>query len=44
MFNLKDANNPDLRAKVLQGELPPDRLVRMSANELASKDLRLGGG
>jgi hypothetical protein len=36
-FNLKDPHNPDLRARVLKGELPPDRLVRMSAVELASR-------
>lgn len=28
VFNLKDANNPDLRARVLQKEIPSSRLVR----------------
>ncbi|KAK9828602.1 hypothetical protein WJX72_000989 [[Myrmecia] bisecta] len=38
-FNLKDPNNPDLRARVLHGEVDPPTLVRMSANELASREL-----
>ncbi|GAB4816000.1 hypothetical protein N2152v2_003046 [Parachlorella kessleri] len=38
-FNLKDPQNPDLRGRVLRGELPPDRLVRLSAVELASREL-----
>lgn len=36
-FNLSDANNPELRARVLQGEVAPERLVSMTPNELASK-------
>ena len=36
-FNMKDANNPDLRARVLRKELLPDVLVRMSNLDLASK-------
>ena len=36
-FNMKDANNPSLRARILQGELDADTLVRMSPHELASK-------
>ncbi|KAG1676391.1 hypothetical protein FOA52_001186 [Chlamydomonas sp. UWO 241] len=39
VFNLKDAANPELRARVLAKELPADKLVRMSALELASRDL-----
>ncbi|KAF5829228.1 transcription factor S-II, central domain-containing protein, partial [Dunaliella salina] len=39
VFNLKDANNPDLRARVLQGELAPDALVLLSTAELASRQL-----
>ena len=37
IFNLRDAANPDLRARVLKGELPPDKLVQLSAEGLASK-------
>ncbi|XP_031484757.1 transcription elongation factor TFIIS [Nymphaea colorata] len=36
MFNLKDANNPDLRRKVLLGEVRPEKLVAMSPEEMAS--------
>lgn len=36
-LNLKDPHNPDLRARVLRGELEAARLVRMSATELASR-------
>ncbi|KAK9698080.1 hypothetical protein RND81_08G081100 [Saponaria officinalis] len=39
LFNLKDRNNPELREKVMAGELPPDRLCSMTAEELASKEL-----
>ncbi|XP_031274528.1 uncharacterized protein LOC116132989 isoform X1 [Pistacia vera] len=39
LFNLKDPNNPDLREKVMSGEIPPERLCAMSAEELASKEL-----
>ncbi|KAJ8751904.1 hypothetical protein K2173_026120 [Erythroxylum novogranatense] len=39
LFNLKDRNNPDLREKVMSGEIPPKRLCSMSAEELASKEL-----
>lgn len=35
-FNLKDPNNPDLRMRVLAGLIPPERLVTMSGDELAS--------
>ena len=37
IFNLRDEKNPDLRRRVLGGEIPPDKLVTFSANELASK-------
>ena len=37
IFNLRDAANPDLRRRVLLGDIPPDKLVHYSANELASK-------
>lgn len=36
MFNLKDANNPDLRRKVLLGEIKPERLINMTPEEMAS--------
>ncbi|XP_044463699.1 uncharacterized protein LOC123194529 [Mangifera indica] len=39
LFNLKDPNNPDLRERVMTGEIPPERLCAMSAEELASKEL-----
>jgi len=38
-FNLKDAANPDLRARVLLGEVPPAKLAVMSPDELASRQL-----
>lgn len=41
-YNLSDASNPELRARVLQGEVTPDQLVQMTPNELASK-VRLPG-
>ncbi|KAI4380176.1 hypothetical protein MLD38_006397 [Melastoma candidum] len=39
LFNLKDRNNPELRQRVVSGEIPPDKLCSMSAEELASKEL-----
>ena len=36
-YNLSDASNPELRARVLQGEVAPDRLVHMDPTEMASK-------
>eukprot|EP00879_Flechtneria_rotunda_P017282 GHRR01018104.1.p1 GENE.GHRR01018104.1~~GHRR01018104.1.p1 ORF type:complete len:298 (+),score=133.00 GHRR01018104.1:663-1556(+) len=35
-FNLKDASNPDLRARVVTGQIDPQQLVDMPAEELAS--------
>ncbi|XP_031498869.1 transcription elongation factor TFIIS-like [Nymphaea colorata] len=37
MFNLKDANNPDLRRKVLLGEVKPEKLITMTPEEMASE-------
>lgn len=37
LFNLRDANNPQLRQRVLTGDIQPDALVQMSSEELASK-------
>mmetsp|Transcript_26665 Transcript_26665/g.67928 ORF Transcript_26665/g.67928 Transcript_26665/m.67928 type:complete len:304 (-) Transcript_26665:396-1307(-) len=39
-FNLKDPKNPELRGKVLTGEIPGDVLVNLSAEELASTEQR----
>ena len=36
LFNLKDPKNPDLRRRVLLGEIKPESLVTMSAEEMAS--------
>lgn len=35
-FNLKDARNPDLRRRVLSGELEPSALPTLSAEDMAS--------
>uniref|UniRef100_A0A5B7BQR9 TFIIS central domain-containing protein n=1 Tax=Davidia involucrata TaxID=16924 RepID=A0A5B7BQR9_DAVIN len=39
LFNLKDRNNPELIEKVMSGEISPERLCSMTAEELASKEL-----
>ncbi|KAL6215184.1 hypothetical protein ACLB2K_014615 [Fragaria x ananassa] len=39
LFNLKDRNNPELRERVMSGEITPGRLCSMTAEELASKEL-----
>ncbi|GAB4854175.1 hypothetical protein Ancab_022760 [Ancistrocladus abbreviatus] len=39
LFNLKDRNNPDLRERVISGEILPQKLCSMTAEELASKEL-----
>ncbi|KAI4316263.1 hypothetical protein L6164_024260 [Bauhinia variegata] len=39
LFNLKDRNNPELRERVMSGEIPPERLCSMTAEELASEEL-----
>ena len=39
LFNLKDRNNPELRERVMRGEISPERLCSMTAEELASKEL-----
>ncbi|KAK9791566.1 hypothetical protein WJX73_005167 [Symbiochloris irregularis] len=38
-FNLNDSANPALRARLLQGDLEPHKFVRLTANELASREL-----
>ncbi|KAM4590765.1 PHD finger protein 3 isoform 2-T3 [Odontesthes bonariensis] len=39
MFNLKDTKNNVLFKRVLKGEISPSHLIRMSPEELASKEL-----
>ncbi|KAL5559231.1 hypothetical protein UlMin_035442 [Ulmus minor] len=39
LFNLKDPSNPELRERVMRGEISPERLCSMTAEELASKEL-----
>lgn len=39
IFNLKDSKNQGLFRKVLNGKISPERLVQMSAEELASSEL-----
>ncbi|XP_072354494.1 uncharacterized protein phf3 isoform X2 [Scyliorhinus torazame] len=39
MFNLKDPKNQVLFKRVLRGDIVPDHLIRMSPEELASKEL-----
>ncbi|XAR55728.1 hypothetical protein NMG60_11035909 [Bertholletia excelsa] len=41
MFNLKDPKNPDLRRKVLLGEVKPERLITMTPEEMASDQRQL---
>ncbi|XP_010509145.1 PREDICTED: transcription elongation factor TFIIS [Camelina sativa] len=36
MFNLRDSNNPDLRRRVLTGEISPEKLITLSAEDMAS--------
>ncbi|KAM9040018.1 transcription elongation factor A protein 1-like [Sarcophilus harrisii] len=38
--NLKDAKNPNLRKNVLYGNIPPDCFARMTAEEMASDELK----
>ena len=37
LFNLKDPKNPDLRRKVLPGEIKPKSLLTMSVEQMASQ-------
>ena len=39
-FNMKDARNPDLRARVLEGQITGHMLVGLSSDELASNERR----
>ncbi|XP_027025307.1 transcription elongation factor A protein 1 isoform X2 [Tachysurus fulvidraco] len=38
--NLKDMKNPNLRRNVLCGNVPPDRIAKMTAEEMASDELK----
>jgi transcription elongation factor S-II len=38
--NLKDVKNPDLRLNVLRGSIKPDKIAVMTADEMASKDMK----
>ncbi|KAJ4979450.1 hypothetical protein NE237_010230 [Protea cynaroides] len=40
MFNIQDKKNPDLRRRVLLGEVKPERLLIMTPDELASDERR----
>ena len=40
LFNLGDPKNPDLRRKVLAGEIAAERLVAMSNAEMASEEMQ----
>ncbi|KAK8962495.1 hypothetical protein KSP40_PGU002553 [Platanthera guangdongensis] len=41
MFNLKDSKNTDLRRRVLLGHIIPEKLIDMSAEEMASDERKL---
>ncbi|KAK1431918.1 hypothetical protein QVD17_08715 [Tagetes erecta] len=41
MFNIKDPKNPDFRRKILFGELKPDRVVELTAEEMASTERKM---
>ncbi|CAN7941797.1 unnamed protein product, partial [Ixodes pacificus] len=38
--NLKDSKNPNLRLNVLHGAIDPDRIARMTADEMASDEMK----
>lgn len=40
VYNLKDSKNPMLRENFLQGNIPPKRLACMTAEEMASDELK----
>lgn len=39
-FNLKDEKNPDLRKRVVNGELAPDHIVELSTEEMLNPELQ----
>ncbi|KTW26652.1 hypothetical protein T552_02661 [Pneumocystis carinii B80] len=40
-FNLKDDKNPQLRARVLSGQITPNDLVHMTSEEMANSEIQL---
>jgi len=40
LFNMGDSNNPDLRRKVLIGEISGERLVKMEKDEMGSEKIQ----
>ncbi|KAG5519310.1 hypothetical protein PMAC_001935 [Pneumocystis sp. 'macacae'] len=40
-FNLKDDKNPQLRARVVSGEIIPQELVHMTSEEMANSEIQL---
>ncbi|XP_071807497.1 transcription elongation factor A protein 1-like [Asterias amurensis] len=38
--NLKDASNPELRRRVLTREITPEKIAKMTSDEMASKELK----
>ncbi|ELW70117.1 transcription elongation factor A protein 2 [Tupaia chinensis] len=40
IFNLRDAKNPDLRRKVLRGVITPQQIAVMTAEEMASDEMK----
>ncbi|KAI0985187.1 hypothetical protein GJ496_000081 [Pomphorhynchus laevis] len=40
VYNLKDSKNPTLRSRVCNGEIDPLRFARMTADELASDEMK----
>ncbi|KAI6699011.1 hypothetical protein NL676_019130 [Syzygium grande] len=41
MFNIKDPKNPDFRRKVLLGHVKPERILKMTTEEMASDERQL---
>nr|GEU39274.1 transcription elongation factor TFIIS-like [Tanacetum cinerariifolium] len=41
MFNVKDPKNPDFRRKILLGHVKPERIVELTAEEMASTERQM---
>lgn len=41
LFNIRDTKNPDFRRKVLLGDIKPERIVNLTAEEMASDQRQL---
>ncbi|KAF6170298.1 hypothetical protein GIB67_042988 [Kingdonia uniflora] len=41
MFNIRDSKNPDLRRRLLLGQVKPEKLITMTPEEMASDQRRL---